>query len=70
MGNNISLCSKLKKNQEKNESFAKSTDNVVAHVGVLKGNLLRTAKRKVAGINIDETWTTTRILFHTGCQRT
>ena len=44
----ISLCSKLKKNQEKNESSAKSTDNVAAHVGVLKGNLLQTAKGKVA----------------------
>ena len=66
----ISLCSKLKKDQEKNESSAKSTDNVVAHVGVLKGTLLQTAKGKVAGINTDETWTTTRILFDTGSQRT
>ena len=55
----ISLCSKLKKDQEKDESSAKSTDNVVAHVGVLKGTLLQTAKGKVAGINTDETWTNT-----------
>ena len=55
----ISLCSKLKKDQEKDESSAKSTDNVVAHVGYLKGTLLQTAKGKVAGINADEAWTTT-----------
>ena len=60
----------LKKDQEKNESSAKSTDNVVAHAGVLKGTLLQTAKGKVAGINTDKTWTTTRILFDTGSQRT
>ena len=46
----------------------KSTDNVVARVGVLKGTLLQTAKGKVARINTDETWTTTRILFDTGSQ--
>ena len=66
----ISLCSKLKKDQEKDESSAKSTDNVAAHVVVLKGTLLQTAKRKVIGINTDETWTTTRVLFDTGSQRT
>ena len=49
---------------------AKSTDHVVAQAGVLKGTLLQTAKGKVAGINTDETWTTTRILFDTGSQRT
>ena len=67
-GKHISLCLKFKKDPEKDESYAKSTDNVVAHVGVVKGTLLQTAKRKVAGINTDETWTTTRILFHTGSQ--
>ena len=66
----ISLCSELKKDQEKDESFAKSTDNVVAHAGVLKGTLLQTAKGKVAGINTDKTWTTTGTLFDTGSQRT
>ena len=49
----ISLCSKLKKDQEKDESSAKSTDNVVAHVGVAKGTLLQTANGKVAGINTE-----------------
>ena len=49
---------------------AKSTDHVVAQAGVLKGTLLQTAKGKVAGINTDETWTTIRILFDTGSQRT
>ena len=51
-------------------SSAKSTDNIAAHIGVLKGTLLQTAKGKVAGINTDETWTTTQILFDTGSQRT
>ena len=39
-------------------------------MGVLRGTLLQTAKEKVAGINTDETWTTTRILFDTGSQHT
>ena len=51
-------------------SSAKSTDNIAAHIGVLKGTLLQTTKGKVAGINTDETWTTTQILFDTGSQRT
>ena len=47
---------KLKKDQEKYEWSTKSLDNVDAHVGVLKGTLLKTAaKRKVAGIITDET---------------
>ena len=66
----FSLCSKLKKDQEKDESPAKSTDNVVVHVGVLKGTLLQTVNGKVAGINTDESWATTRILLETGNQRT
>ena len=65
----ISLCSKLTKNQEKDEPSAESTDSVVAHVGVLKGTLLQTANGKVVGINTDKTWTTTRTLFDTGSQR-
>ena len=69
-GKHISLCSKLKKDPEKNESSAKSTDNVVVHVGVLKGSLLQTARGKVAWINTDQTWTTTWILFDTGSQCT
>ena len=60
----------FKKDQEKNESSAKSTDNVVAHAGVLKGTLLQTAKGKVVGINTDKTWTTSQILFDTGSRRT
>ena len=52
-GKHISLCSKLKKDQEKDESSAKSTDNVVAHAGVAKGTLLQTANGKVAEINTE-----------------
>ena len=53
-----SICSKLKKNQEKDEYSVKSTDDVVAHVGALKCTLLQIAKGK-----------TMRALFNTGSQR-
>ena len=52
------------------ESSAKSTDNAVTHVGVLKAALLQTAKEKLAGVNTNEIWTATRILFYTGSHRT
>ena len=55
-GKYISWCSKLKKDQEKNESSVTSTGNVVVHVGILKRTLLQTPKEKVAGISAGSTW--------------
>ena len=46
----ISICSKLNNDQEKSESSEISTDNVVVHVGLLKGTLPQTSKGTVANI--------------------
>ena len=42
--------------------------NVVAHLGVLKGTVLQTAKGKI--VNTGQTWTTMQKLLDTGSQRT
>ena len=65
-GKHISWFSKLKKDQERDES---SSDNVGVHVVVLKGTY-QAAKGKVAGISRDRTWMTMQILFEAECQRT
>ena len=78
---NISICSKSKndftkddskKNDLKNDdpnSYQSSSNQVIAHAGVLKGSLLQTARAQICNIETEETLTT-RILFDTGSQRT